>query len=211
MKTGPLSPSSLTSRALATTLLGLAATACGLQHDDQYPGEALASIQGQVINELPAAPATQVTIGWMYDTGSGDEFALDTVDVEGEFPAAFTLTLYGTPSIPEGAFGAVGLFYAIDPATFDPEQDDAGGGVLGMAEHHAIVYLAQPSWSFDEATRLEIEGFLGGPVDAGYSLYSIELDTDDEDPFDQLVPLPADGEINVRLAPYQDLLVPNIF
>ncbi len=194
---------------LATSTLAAFAGGCDPQADDGYPGESLATIRGQVTNELPASPAAQVTILWTFDNGNGDEYALDTVDVEGEFPAAFTLNLYGAPAIPDG-WGAIGYFLAVDPATFDPEQVDAAGGLLGMAEHHAIIYLAQPTSAIPEAERAEFEDYLGGPLDAGFTLFGVGPDGDDADSWDDITRLPADASIEVRMAPIDDLQFPNI-
>lgn len=98
----------------------------------------------------------------------------------------------------------------MDPATFDPAQADAAGGLLGLAEHHVIVYLPQPTSAFPDDQRAEFEAFFGGPVDAGFTLFGVGPDGDDADSWDDLTPLPAGAPIEVRMAPQDELQFPNV-
>lgn len=205
------SPTHLVTLALTSSLLGLGATACGVQHDDAYPGEALATINGRVTNELPTPPAAEVTLLWFYDSTAGDGWAAETAEVEGEFPAAFTLDLYTPPVLPEGTMFAIAYVLAVDPVTFTPDDGEPGDNLdwmLGASERHVILYLGQDTAAFAPDERARIEEHLGGALDAGFHILAAEPDDDDDDTWVQLSPAPEDTSITVRMAPYADLVFP---
>lgn len=86
-------------RALKITLpLLLAAVGCDSQTNSDYRGETLAQLRGVVYSPLTSAPpAMEVQIVWDWDDDEGDRLTGQKAQVQGEFPASFTLDLTEPP------------------------------------------------------------------------------------------------------------------
>src|SRR5262245_55226575 len=87
-----------TTRSLLVAVLPLAA--CASQVDSTHQGNALAKIAGEVRNTrtmpIPNVGA-EVVVAWVNSSGSPDITAADSVEVEGTFPAQFTLSIFEPP------------------------------------------------------------------------------------------------------------------
>lgn len=176
------------SLATLTTFAG-----CDPQVDDDYSGEALATMRGSITNERsvtpPQAYAGLLWFGEDDSRGEGNERFIaegESVQVSGNFPAQFELDLFAPPSDsalmhlgppygPEGlTFGwaFVGVFnQAPEQIDFLSSDEDFYAHTLGLAENHLVIYsnMALPNGIGDS---------IHGPINAGYTLMRIERITD---------------------------------
>ena len=196
----------MSSATLTLPLFAALLCACGTQTDDDFRGETLLHLTGQVVNEQPIVPAAGVTMVWTYDTGSGDFSVGEAVEVSGGFPANFTLDLFEPPAgIPAAAFATIGLITALPPDTTELPDEDA---LLGIDEQHVVVYLSRdvadlPAEQHDAAVAV-----LGGELTTGYHLMEV---TPGSDVFDDMTKVLSTSSITVRMAPVAELRIPNVF
>lgn len=161
----------------------LIATGCGSQATPDYPGEKLSVIQGLVLNEGDDTPDDAVVVvSWGIGMfGFGESVA----EVEGEFPAQFSLALYEPPPehvlhnpaepwvFPEGhpfdpadeATIAIGQIVAVAK---DANGDPDPSAVLGGAEGHLVLYAETDI----EEGSLTAE-MIGASAPAGYHLVEV--------------------------------------
>jgi hypothetical protein len=169
------------SRSLVSLLIALAPlAACASQVDSSHQGTALAKLGGSVRNTrtLPVATGSEVVVVWQNSSGSPDLTGTDAVEVDGSFPAQFTLSIYEPPA-PEllndwhGVKVGVALIVAGAPGT-DFSNDD-GAGILGIEDDHLLVYVpaAVPAGSAAAA-------ILHGTPAPGFHLYGVHKLTDAE-------------------------------
>ena len=165
---------------LKTPLLLVASlAACDSQVDGNHNGTPLAELTGSVENQRtrPTGEA-EVAIIWINSAGSPDVSAAETVAVEGNFPAAFTLSIYEPPidalinDHGDSRIG-VGLIVAGELGT-DYTTDD-GEGVLGMDTTHLLVYLPE-----DVQPGTSVSTILRGTPAAGFHVYDVGHLTEQE-------------------------------
>ncbi|MBP6631084.1 MAG: hypothetical protein KA297_16740 [Kofleriaceae bacterium] len=217
---------------LATT------AACASQVDGDHQGDALAELSGQVSNDrtTPVGDAAEVVVVWHNSAGSPDVIAAEAVEVEGTFPAQFSLSIYQPPAdalLNDWAGVQVGVAYLVAGTPGADYSDESNPGLLGIEDDHLLVYLpaAVPAGSF--AAHV-----LRGTPAAGFHLYGVHKLTDAEkasraacidalpDPtteaiyttcggsatFDDFVPLPTDlaSPLEIELVDdVDDVDVPN--
>jgi hypothetical protein len=153
--------SRIASSAGGCALLAATAAACGSQAGPNYQGDSLAKVTGVVVSELSNAadaPDAVVLANWgqvgaMFAPGG------DTVDVTGDFPAEFTLSLFEPPpddilynpandiAFDQGHMPfdakdesriALGRIVAVAK---DQHGEPDPSHVIGGAEQHALVYV----------------------------------------------------------------------
>lgn len=149
--------------------------ACDSQVDSDHQGTALAKISGSVGNKrtLPVTSGAEVVAVWQKSSGSPDLTGVDSVEVEGSFPAQFTLSIYEPPDPSllndwEGVQVGVALLVAGVPGTDFSDDDTAEAGLLGMEENHLLVYLPQAVPAGSAASAL-----LRGTPSAGFHIYNV--------------------------------------
>jgi hypothetical protein len=181
--------------------------ACGTQSDHSYQGDPLALLKGQVTTtEANPPPADAVTLVWVHLTGTEQNIMAEQAPVTGSFPAAFELELFTPP--PAGAINdasvAGGEFAISFIGAIDPSKDvNDETSVWGIAEHHMLAYLPQ---TIDAASK--IGQFLGGPTSPGYHLMAVIPGGTPSEP-ERLAEVPMTSDIDVRLAPIDELSLPN--
>ncbi|MGK3958968.1 hypothetical protein WMF38_38660 [Sorangium sp. So ce118] len=185
-------------RSILSLVLPALLVACGdSQVGSDYPGEALLTVEGTIVNELDAAPTGPVDalLVWNIQGGDGpgddpENFPVRTT-VTGSFPAAFTLSIHEPP--PEislndiGKGGLVDTRVGIATVQAASSEDSAGeGSGLGVDEHHVIVYVE---------SEMDEDGFwsnvFGGPLAPGFHVMDVyprepggEVDAELQEAFD---------------------------
>ncbi|WP_438005445.1 hypothetical protein WME89_43090 [Sorangium sp. So ce321] len=147
--------------------------ACGdSQVGSDYPGEALLTVQGTIVNELDAAPTGPVdaVLVWNNErSDSGSENHPVRATAVGSFPASFTLSLHEPPpesglnDIRELGFEDTRVGIGIIVAALSEEHAASEPTRLGVDEHHVIVYVE---------SEMDEDGvwsaFFGGALAPGY-------------------------------------------
>lgn len=169
------------SRSLFSLVLALAPlTACASQVDGSHQGTALAKIGGSVrnIRTLPVSAGSEVVVVWQNSSGSPDLSGADSVEVEGSFPAQFTLSIYEPPA-PEllnDWYGVkVGVAFIVAGEAGTDFSNDAGAGILGIEDDHLLVYVPAAVPAGTAAATL-----LRSTPAPGFHLYSVHKLTDAE-------------------------------
>ncbi|WP_437981117.1 hypothetical protein [Sorangium sp. So ce117] len=161
-------------RSIVSFALPLLLAACGdPQVGSEYPGEALLTVEGTIVNEQGVAPTGPVDAVLVWNTqGDVENFPVET-PVTGSFPASFTLSIHAPPQ--ESALNDFSEFGVVDTrvgiATVEAALDEASAGEgtsLGVDEDHVIVYvesqMAEGSfWS----------NLLGGPLSPGFHVMDV--------------------------------------
>jgi hypothetical protein len=166
---------------LAPVVLVLASlSACSAQVDADHQGEALAAISGTV-SSTRSAPVSdcEVTALWVNSSTSPDTWGANSVQVEGDFPSNFTLSIYEPPADDllndfgnEGTRFGVAYLVANAPGT-DFDSDDVA--LLGADTEHLLVYVPEdvPAGSY-ASYRLH------STPTAGFHLYGVYRPTEEE-------------------------------
>lgn len=203
---------------LVTILAVLAPlAACASQVDSEHQGDSLAKISGSVRNTrtLPIQDGADVVVLWHNSSGSPDLTAADTVEVDGSFPAQFTLSIYQPPQdalLNDWNGVKVGVAYIIAGVAGTDYSDDnaAEAGLLGMEENHLLVYVPQAVPAGSAAALL-----LRSTPGPGFHLYGVRRLTDAEqqtriDCIDQLGTAATGEQVYTQCGgePYFDDLVP---
>ena len=173
----------MTPRICALLLAVLAPlAACASQVDSSYQGDALAKISGSVRNTrtLPLDKGAEVVVVWMNSSGTPDLTGVDSVEVQGSFPAQFALSIYEPPATPllndwYGVKVGVALVIAGVPGTDWSDRTQAKAGTLGAEVDHMLIYVPDgvPAGS---AASIVLRGTPG----PGFHLYGIHKLTDAE-------------------------------
>ena len=132
-----------------TLLSVIAAAGCDSQAPSDYQGDVLGTIQGTIRNQAASAPgAAEVVLLWHYETPDDQEVpvAMKT-EVEGGFPASFTLDLFEPP--PEETYGR------LDGLDDNPSEHRAGIAMVfvfaeGQAPEGSTEYDFEGSLSWEE-------------------------------------------------------------
>ncbi|XYH95908.1 hypothetical protein ACMHYB_50305 [Sorangium sp. So ce1128] len=164
-------------RSILSLVLPALLVACGdSQVGSDYPGEALLTVEGTIVNELDAAPTGPVDAVLVWNSVTSDteneNFPVRTT-VTGSFPAAFTLSIHEPP--PEISLNDLGEAGLVDTrvgiATIEAalSEDSAGeGSGLGVDEHHVIVYVE---------SEMDEDGFwsnfFDGPLAPGFHVMDV--------------------------------------
>jgi hypothetical protein len=164
------------------SLVALAAlAACDSQVDGEHMGTPLATIGGSVRNTRTVQPdEAEVVVLWVSTEGSPDLAVAETANVEGTFPAQFTLSMYEPPDDAllndfSGVKVAIAYIIAGVPGTDYLSEEAMEGGILGMEENHLLVYLpaAVPAGS-------DASFFLRGTPAPGFHIYGVHKLTEAE-------------------------------
>lgn len=167
-------------RTVSLSLAALAMAACASQVDGTHQGTALAQVGGSVRNArtLPIDEPSEVVVVWQNTSGSPDLTAADSVEVEGSFPAQFTLSIYEPPAdaLLNNWFGVkVGVAFIVAGTQGADYSDESGAGILGLEDDHLLVYAPEPIPANSDAAVL-----LRGAPAAGFHVYGVHKLTDQE-------------------------------
>jgi hypothetical protein len=156
--------------------------ACDSQVDSDHQGDALAKIGGSVRNtrSLPIAEGSEIVVVWQNSSGTPDLTGADSVEVQGSFPAQFTLSIYEPPAanlLNDFNGVKVGVAYIIAgvPGTDFSNEDEIEGGLLGMEENHLLVYVPDGVPADSDAAFLLRTGLA-----PGFHLFGVHKLTDEE-------------------------------
>lgn len=169
------------SRTLFSLVLALAPlAACDSQVDGSHQGTALASIGGSVRNTrtLPVSSGSEVVVVWQNSSGSPDLSGADSVEVEGTFPAQFTLSIYEPPApeLMNDWYGVkVGVAFIIAGEPGHDFSTDSEVGILGIEDDHLLVYVPAAVPAGSAAATL-----LRSTPAAGFHLYGVHKLTEAE-------------------------------
>ncbi len=168
--------------ALLVSLGAPALVACGSQVDSNHQGDVLATLAGSVRNtRVQAVGDAEVAAVWVNSSGSPDLVVAETVEVEGSFPAQFTLSLFEPPPAsalnhtPDGGQFGVAYIIAGKAGTDYASEESVQAGLLGMEENHLLVYLPA-----DVTPGSELSYFLRGTPSAGFHIYDVGRHTEAE-------------------------------
>jgi hypothetical protein len=144
--------------------------ACDSQVDGDHQGTPLAQVGGSVRNERtqPVNDA-EVVVLWQNTQGSPDLVAIDSVEVEGSFPAQFTLSIFEPPAdtlLNDFNGVKVGVAYIVAGEVGTNYDSQDGAGVLGAEENHLLVYVPQGVPADSDASYI-----LGGTPAPGFHIY----------------------------------------
>jgi hypothetical protein len=152
------------------TLLLLSLAACDSQVDGTHQGTPLAELTGNVENRRTAPTNdAEVAILWVNSSGSPDIVAAETAAVEGNFPAAFQLSIYEPPIdalINDYQDSRMGVAYIVSGEAGADYSDEEG--ILGMDTQHLLVYLPE-----DIAPGTTVATVLRGTPAAGFHVYDV--------------------------------------
>jgi hypothetical protein len=155
--------------------------ACSSQVDGDHQGDALATVKGSVRNaRTMTVPSAEVALVWVNSSGSPDLVGGDAVDVAGNFPAEFSLSIYTPPAaelINNWNGVGVGVAYIVAGAEgLDYTDEEAlEEGLLGMDVDHLLVYLPAAVPAGSPASIV-----LRGTPSAGFHIYNVHKLTDAE-------------------------------
>ena len=167
------------SRLLALAL-ALPAAACASQVDSNHQGTPLAKIGGTVRNTrtLPVDQGAEVVVVWGNSSGSPDLSGADSVEVQGSFPAQFTLSIYEPPEdllLNNWSGTKVGVAYIVAGVPGTDYSNDNSDGILGIEVDHLLVYLPAAVPAGSDASYI-----LHGTPGPGFHLYGVHKLTDAE-------------------------------
>lgn len=154
--------------------------ACDSQVDADHQGTPLAKIGGSVRNTrtLPTGDA-EVVVLWQNTSGSPDIVAADSVEVDGSFPANFTLSIFEPPAdtlLNDFNGVKVGVAYIVAGELGTSYDSDDGAGVLGAEENHLLVYLPEAVPAGSDASYI-----LHGEPAAGFHIYNMHKLSEQEE------------------------------
>lgn len=166
-------------RTLAVSTVALSIVAgCGSQKDEDYNGEPLAQIHGDVQAASAAPPVdADVALAWTNFVGSPDVTQAVAATVRGSFPAKFEIDVFEPPpraSIndlrDEGVAGKERPFAVASIVALRTDNPTAplGERLVGGSEDHVVVYLPQAL----EPNTLSA-GFVGGALGAGFHMMRV--------------------------------------
>ena len=164
-----------------TLLVVAAAAGCDSQAPSDYQGDALGTIHGTIRNQAASAPgAAEVVLLWHLETEDDQEVPVAVrTEVEGSFPASFTLDLFEPP--PEETYGQ------LDGLNDNPSEHRAAMAMIfvfdeGQAPDGSTDYDFETSLSWEERYIVtyapeavpadEIE--MGIDIPAGYGLMDFQ-------------------------------------
>jgi hypothetical protein len=169
-------------RTLSLSLAALSMAACASQVDGTHQGDSLAEIAGSVRNTrtLPVSGEAEVVVVWNNSSGSPDLSGTDSVEVEGTFPANFTLSIYEPPDdalLNDWNGVKVGVAYIIAGlvGTDYSSEQAAEAGILGLEDDHLLVYVPADVPAGSDASIV-----LRGTPAAGFHVYGVNKLTDQE-------------------------------
>jgi hypothetical protein len=155
--------------------LVLLAAACSSQVDGEHRGEVLAKLSGTVTNR-PMSPVTdaEVSVVWVNSSGDPDLIGGESVEVRGDFPAKFELSIYTPPDDAllndwRGVKVGVAFVLANKPGVdwLDEEQrfEDK---LLGMDIHRLLIYVPEDVPAASDASYI-----LRSAPKAGFHIYGV--------------------------------------
>lgn len=156
----------------------LAFAACDSQVDGDHQGTPLAQIGGSVRNTrtLPTGDA-EVAVLWHNSSGSPDIVAADSVEVEGSFPANFTLSIFEPPAdalLNDFNGVKVGVAY-IFAGELGADYNEDGAGILGAEDDHLLVYVPDGVPAGSDASYI-----LHGTPTPGFHIYNMHKLTEQD-------------------------------
>ena len=200
---------------LALAILG----ACDPQVGEDYKGEPLVSLHGEVVNQLDGSIGPlDASLVWLNASGEPDTTIGDSVPVTGDFPAGFRLDVYRPPDEAalndytiggeypdESRIGVAWITALREGQTLTGAESEP----YGIAERHVLIYLES-----DVRPGTSSEAMVGGPLEAGFHLMDV-VDTADpacaSEGFDCLQEAPSgfESEIEIRIDEVEQLDIPN--
>lgn len=167
------------SRLLGSLAILSSLAACDSQVDGDHQGTPLAQVAGSVRNTRtqPVGDA-EVVVVWHNSSGSPDLIAADSVEVEGSFPAQFTLSIYEPPAaalLNDFNGVDVGVAYIVAGQLGADYNDEDGAGILGAEADHLLVYLPEAVPAGSDASYV-----LRGTPAAGFHVYAMHKLTEQE-------------------------------
>jgi hypothetical protein len=156
-------------------LVTSAIAGCDAQVDSTHNGTALAQLEGTVHNRRTLSTGdAEIALVWENTPGIQYLMPAEIVDVEGNFPAAFRISVYQPPQDavinvdPENRRFGVASIFAGRRGTDYADRDSVQQNVLGMDPNHLLVYLPEdvPAGSLLATT-------LRGTPRAGFHIYNV--------------------------------------
>jgi hypothetical protein len=165
----------MTQRYSIVLLVTSAIAGCDAQVDSTHNGTALAQIEGTVRNQRTQSVGdAEVAIVWRNTELIQYLMPAEIVDVQGNFPAAFRISVYAPPpdallnvTTDNHRFGVATIF-AGKPGIDYADPDSVEQNALGMDPDHWLVYLPE-----DVAAGSVLATLLRGTPHAGFHLYTV--------------------------------------
>lgn len=167
-----------------TASVALSGAACDALTGPDYPGESLLTLKGEVTEALEVEDAddgVQVAIVWVAGNANGALSPVaETTEVEGDFPASFSLDVYHPPedsalvTFDNGARIGIGFIVALPKDGRTGDQVDLST-MLGVTNQHAVIYIPGDQ---DLAPAIEANRkFHNGQV--GFNLFDVAATSPD--------------------------------
>ncbi len=156
---------------------------CDSQVDSDHQGTPLARLSGTIRNTrtLPVGDA-EVVAAWVNSSVDPDVWTADSVQVTGNFPSQFKLSIFTAPDTlylnadPDGVkFGVATIVAAKAGTDFSDKETDKTDAILGIETEHLLVYVPA-----DIPANSLTSLLLHGTPKAGFHLYGVKRLTDDE-------------------------------
>ncbi|MEM9487785.1 MAG: hypothetical protein AAGC55_01510 [Myxococcota bacterium] len=206
---------------ITLALASLGVLGCDSQVDPTFPGDSLATLQGNITSELTEAPGeAEAVLVWFADTGEGDFIIAERVVVGSDFPSSFEMDVF-TPPPADAIFPisaelnggqesgiAFAMMIAVESGTDITDESQLEAGLLGLAEHHMLLYVKDNA--VGDATLIEEDGEpssikVGESLAPGFHIMDLVPKDDSScghSTFDCLIVAPQDldTDIPVRLS-----------
>jgi hypothetical protein len=166
---------------------------CEAQVPGGYQGESLATIRGTVRNEASDPPeGAELVMRWHYeDEEDRDAPVYESIEVAGEFPAAFRLDIFEPP--PERTFGR------LDGPDDNPSRYRVAVAAVEIYPEGTTVYVRENAISWEERHFVQYapEGVPGEEIERGVDIpqgFSL-VELTPEGPVER----PIDTRLEIRL------------
>lgn len=179
-----MAKTSTSSLLLASCIAVSGGLGCDALTGPGYPGEPVLTLRGEVSSALGADQGNvddgvTVAIIWVAgDVAEGIFPVAETTEVEGNFPANFSLDVYHPPeeaslvTLDNGARIGIGFIVALPADGATGDQVDIAS-MLGVTNQHAIIYIPTDS---DLAPAIDAEGKLHN-AQVGFNLFDVAATT----------------------------------
>lgn len=159
-----------------TLLLAALSGACAAQTDADHQGTVLATLEGTVHAPMATTTKADVSLVWVYGRAGIGLIGKDHVEVKGELPSSFTISVFTRPGddMMRAWDGerAGGAYIVAHHKGSDPKDWD---NWLGVDYDHAVIYVPE-----DAEPGGPIAGLLRSTPEAGFHIYNVRKATEAE-------------------------------
>jgi hypothetical protein len=159
------------------TLLAVALSgACASQVDGDHQGAVLATLEGTVHAPRMMTTKADVSLVWVYGRAGIGLIGKDPIEVEGELPSSFTISVFSRPADDmmrawDGERAGGAYIVAHHKGTDAKDWDNW----LGVDYEHVVIYVPEAA-----EPGSAIAGLLRSTPEAGFHIYNVRKATEAE-------------------------------